>query len=331
MYFKNVKSLEDLKSQFRSLALKNHPDAGGDPEVMKEINVEYDALFAIWKSRQEKETGNPVQESAESTRRQFYTAYGWAGSNYNASRSTKDICKIIRTYVKEKYPTYKFSVRFHTASMCSEIYVSLKESPVPVYKTYDELTGRLGTKCDDFSNSDIWNFWRKHFPNVGCYDEKADSEFRKLYESNPSVQVPSEIIQAVKKDVDDFVNSYRMEDCDAMTDYFDVSDYYFGVSLGDCKYVPRTARIQNPKNEMKAENGKRNADGSIQIESSGLTVEKTKHTKTGEDIWVVRCTEKLNRESYMKLADRMKGIGGYYSRYVHGFVFREDPTDKLAA
>ena len=48
-YFKNIKSFEDLKNQFKLLARKNHPDAGGDAEIMKEINCEYDALFPIWK------------------------------------------------------------------------------------------------------------------------------------------------------------------------------------------------------------------------------------------------------------------------------------------
>lgn len=35
-YFKNVKSLEDLKNQFKALARKNHPDAGGNADTMKE-------------------------------------------------------------------------------------------------------------------------------------------------------------------------------------------------------------------------------------------------------------------------------------------------------
>ena len=46
-YFKNVKSFEDLKEQFKKLARENHPDAGGKVEVMQEINCEYDALFPI--------------------------------------------------------------------------------------------------------------------------------------------------------------------------------------------------------------------------------------------------------------------------------------------
>ena len=45
MYFKNVRTLEELKKQYRVLAMKNHPDKGGDVEIMKAINAEYDELF----------------------------------------------------------------------------------------------------------------------------------------------------------------------------------------------------------------------------------------------------------------------------------------------
>ena len=105
-YFKKVKSYSDLKSQFKTLLKANHPDNGGDAEVMKEINAEYDALFAIWKDKEEKETGEKVTETAEGTRFEFYTDYGWAGSNYNGNLSLKEIAKIVRTYIKEKYPLY---------------------------------------------------------------------------------------------------------------------------------------------------------------------------------------------------------------------------------
>ena len=44
-YFKDCKTLEELKKAYRKLAMKYHPDMGGDPEVMKAINNEYDELF----------------------------------------------------------------------------------------------------------------------------------------------------------------------------------------------------------------------------------------------------------------------------------------------
>ena len=44
-YFTNIKTLEELKKEYKRLALENHPDRGGDVEVMKAINAEYDIMF----------------------------------------------------------------------------------------------------------------------------------------------------------------------------------------------------------------------------------------------------------------------------------------------
>ena len=44
-YFTNCKTLEELKQTYKKLAIKNHPDVGGDENVMKEINKEYDEVF----------------------------------------------------------------------------------------------------------------------------------------------------------------------------------------------------------------------------------------------------------------------------------------------
>lgn len=65
-YFKSIKSFEDLKSQYKALLKANHPDNGGDVEAMKEINVQFDALFPIGKNRREIETGTTVNETADS-------------------------------------------------------------------------------------------------------------------------------------------------------------------------------------------------------------------------------------------------------------------------
>ena len=59
------------------------------------------------------------------------------------------------------------------------------------------------------------------------------------------------------------------------------------------------------------------------------TIKESVHTKTGQKLWAVKVNESLSREDYIKVNERMKGIGGYYSRYIHAFVFKEDPTEKL--
>ena len=41
-YFVDCISLEELKQLYKKLCLKNHPDLGGDVEVMKAINIQYE-------------------------------------------------------------------------------------------------------------------------------------------------------------------------------------------------------------------------------------------------------------------------------------------------
>ncbi len=83
-YLINIKSFDDLKKKFREWAMRLHPDMGGSDVAMQELNNEYDVLFPVWKSR----TAPQSKETAESTRREFYTRNGWAGKNYKCGRST---------------------------------------------------------------------------------------------------------------------------------------------------------------------------------------------------------------------------------------------------
>lgn len=40
-----IKTMDDLKKAYRRLAMKHHPDVGGNTQDMQEINAEYDILF----------------------------------------------------------------------------------------------------------------------------------------------------------------------------------------------------------------------------------------------------------------------------------------------
>lgn len=45
-YFTGIKTVEELRKRYKELLKHHHPDNGGDEETMKEINAEYDAVFA---------------------------------------------------------------------------------------------------------------------------------------------------------------------------------------------------------------------------------------------------------------------------------------------
>jgi len=282
-YFKNVTSFDDLKSQFKKLAKANHPDAGGDSEVMKAINAEYDALFVVWKSKSHVNT----EETAESTRSEFYTQNGWKGDNYDSRRDLKDVASIVREHLKKTYPEWKFSVRMSRAY--NKLYVTLMESPVSIY-----------------SNKAYKPNWDEKFFGSSYYTrEKYTDDARKLFD-----------------DVISFVNSYNYEDIDGMIDYFSVGFWFNGVDISaDYKVVEPKAK-KTAKKTTKAKTVKLGDE---------YDIKKSVHTKTGEVIWVVKFNRTLERAEYIKEAQKMQGLGGYYSRFVHGFVFKADPTEKLVA
>lgn len=44
-FFDRFSSVEELKKEYRRLAMLHHPDRGGDLETMKRINSEYEVMF----------------------------------------------------------------------------------------------------------------------------------------------------------------------------------------------------------------------------------------------------------------------------------------------
>ena len=222
MYFTNINSFSDLKSQYRSLAMANHPDRGGSEEAMKAINAEYDHLYVIWVNREPE----PVRPSAtaEQSRREFYTAWGWEGSRYDRNLGTKDIAALVREYCKTHWNQWRFSVRCHFASMCSEIRIELKGGPI-----------ERGTRSDD-------NFDRKWGVQTSYRYHDHDDRI------DPMAEV-------VMKDVVEYCQSFNYDDSDAQIDYFDTNFYLFENVAGrdEWKVTSQKARITAPQGESHPE------------------------------------------------------------------------------
>ena len=61
-YFEGCQTIEDLKKEYKRLAMLWHPDVkGGNLEVMQEVNAEYDLLFPILKNVHAKKDGTTYQ------------------------------------------------------------------------------------------------------------------------------------------------------------------------------------------------------------------------------------------------------------------------------
>ncbi|MDR1541324.1 MAG: hypothetical protein LBU32_25685 [Clostridiales bacterium] len=222
MYFKKVSSLEDLKQQYRSLAMQHHPDRGGSSDAMKAVNGEYDVLFPIWQKKHNQVAEVRNTETARSTRSEFYTQNGWKGKNYDSILSTIDIAKLIRQYVKQAYPLHKFSVTRQYFAGGSSIHVALMEAPHPVF-----AEGK--SPRDD------------HVQNAPAYFEPG----RWAFGDEPRCVLTEQAV-TVLQDVQAFINSYNYDDRDSMIDYFS-TNFYSRLDIGKWdkpfKVVEKTPRV----------------------------------------------------------------------------------------
>lgn len=66
---------------------------------------------------------------------------------------------------------------------------------------------------------------------------------------------------------------------------------------------------------------------------NNYTYEITEDTDTRDNskIYLVKVAEKLSREEYISVNKYIKSLGGYYSRFKHSFLFKENPAEKLNA
>lgn len=50
MYFDHCTNLDELRAAYKRLAIKYHPDMGGDTRIMQDINIEFDRVFNALKN-----------------------------------------------------------------------------------------------------------------------------------------------------------------------------------------------------------------------------------------------------------------------------------------
>lgn len=94
------------------------------------------------------------------------------------------------------------------------------------------------------------------------------------------------------------------------------------------KVVKKSVSNKAKKAEQKVKQSTENPKTTV---NAAYTYDITEDTDTRDNskIWVVKVVEKLDREEYMKVNQYIKSIGGYYSKFKHGFIFKENPAELL--
>lgn len=200
-YFQNIHNLADLKKEYRRLALQHHPDKGGDTAVMQQVNIEFERLFEKWKdctSASANSTGYEYDYSGATAKEYteyVYNEYRWKGRNYKGQH-TPEVVELVRAWLKETYPKYKFSVRRENYN---SIYIKLMSAD---FEAFTKESGKIQDTINHY--------------NIGRNSDLTDRA------------------KEVMLNVCDFVMSYNFDDSDAMTDYFH-TNFYLTLGIGSYK------------------------------------------------------------------------------------------------
>jgi len=65
----------------------------------------------------------------------------------------------------------------------------------------------------------------------------------------------------------------------------------------------------------KAREEQQNEVAKVDIQNAEFEIHETKHSKTGDDIFTVIMTERVDKDTFIELRKKSKQFGGYYSRY----------------
>lgn len=197
-YFQNIHSLADLKKEYRRLALQHHPDKGGDTAIMQQVNTEFERLFEVWKDKPDVSVTSTGYEydysgaTAKEYTEYVYNEYRWKGRNYDG-QMRGEIIEIIRQWLKETYPRYKFSV---TQKGYRSINIYLVKAN---FEAFTKESGRI-------------------YKDINHYYIDRDSDL-------------TDRAKEVMHNVCDFAMSYNYDNSDIMTDYFD-TNFYLTLGIG---------------------------------------------------------------------------------------------------
>lgn len=81
--------------------------------------------------------------------------------------------------------------------------------------------------------------------------------------------------------------------------------------------------------ERERQKEKPNKNNNEIVKKGNFKIIKDTDTRDGSDIWVVSLNERVSKEEFSEIRKDIKGLGGYWSGFKKGFVFKSDPSSKL--
>lgn len=130
----------------------------------------------------------------------FYTANGWAGSNYDSKLSTKEIAAKVRAFAKKNFPGFKFSIRTEWSMYTDSMYIELKAGTCIPF-----IEGSRSAERGYMST----------MSSVKGWENELTPEMFKVLDA-----------------VTTYASSFRYDDSDGMQDYYD-TNFYLSIKVSD--------------------------------------------------------------------------------------------------
>lgn len=195
---------------------------------------------------------------------------------------------------------------------------------------------------DDFvlGNSIQWSMGEKYDDVIRRYvDKTTDDDIKKYADRNKAAieareERAAQVAEAVKdpKTLDDFTQYIRAKRADGMT---------FNAARMTLNPEQRAAFDslwgESTRDERKARADQQKTDIRVAAKTTDGQVIETRHTKTGEPLFVVKAAERVERDVYSQWNATAKRLGGWYSSFrgngaVPGFQFKtRDNADAFLA
>ncbi|HHX67926.1 MAG TPA: hypothetical protein GX708_07725, partial [Gallicola sp.] len=91
-----------------------------------------------------------------------------------------------------------------------------------------------------------------------------------------------------------------------------------------------TNLLINNSNEIKqSEEQEQQTEEQPKEKSFDFEIEQSKHTKTNENIWLVKIKNSLSKDEFAELKRKFATLKGFYSTFTNSFIFKYDPTEIL--
>lgn len=212
-----------------------------------------------------------------------------------------------------------------------------------IYNKYKEAYTEFnkGKKRGEPTEADILeeivcDFIGKRFFNT----EEGQAELRSLVDRLAKDGAPSD---AIKRVLDYFKDLYKRlkeggfkEEADSVKQAIDAwkAAYEYAVSKEKGGKTPPEGgdgkKSETPAKSEAVEANKSEENATI-VDESDYSISSTKHSKTGEDLFVVSTKEKSDKDEYLKRVKKAKELGGYYSRFTKGYTFKTEEAAKKFA